>query len=174
MENFVIFLVQVTFSLIIWGLLARWFVMPRLASLSLSTALIVLIVPHALRQLGLNFLVTGVTNPALLPSSFTLQVAVGDVIATVLALLAMVALRSRWSFALLLVWIFNIEGFLDLMNAYLQGTGLVLGGNTDWLQGIGAAWYIPTIWVPLLIVSHILIFILLLRKSPQNQPTNAK
>ena len=74
----------------------------------------------------------------------------------VLALLALIALRTGWARALALVWLFNIVGTVDLLNA-LRQTNVVID--------LGAAWYIPTLFVPLLLVTHFMIFARLLRRG---------
>jgi hypothetical protein len=104
----------------------------------------------------MNFLVAGFVSPQLNPD-FANQVAWGDFIAAVLALIAMAALSRRWSIAIPLVWIFNIWGTLDLLNAYYMGAKIGDPGL------FGAAIYIPTLYVPLLLVSHVLAFMILLR-----------
>jgi uncharacterized membrane protein len=81
-----------------------------------------------------------------------------------LALVALVTLRSRAG--IFVVWIFNIVGFVDLLNAFY--TGIRLGVSEE--PGIqGAAYYIPSFYVPLLIVTHLLVFWLLLRKDPSTE-----
>jgi len=67
-----------------------------------------------------------------------------------------IALRTGWARALALVWLFNILGAVDLLNA-LRHANVV----TDF----GAAWYIPTFFVPLLLVTHFMIFARLLRRG---------
>ena len=80
----------------------------------------------------------------------------GDLAADVLALLALIALRSRWSVAVALVWVFNSVGTVDLANALR---------HVDVAPKFGAAWYIPTMLVPLLLVTHFLIFKRLLARG---------
>jgi hypothetical protein len=74
--------------------------------------------PHSFRFVGLAFLVKGVVAPEL-PAAFAVPAAYGDLIAAVLALLALAALRSR--FGIPLVWIFNLWGSADLFYAFYQG-----------------------------------------------------
>jgi hypothetical protein len=83
--------------------------------------------------------------------------AYGDLLAAVLALLAIAALRAAWSAAIALVWVFNIEGTLDLVNAFYQG----LRNSVQ----LGAAYYIPTFAVPALFVTHAMIFAMLIRRT---------
>jgi len=80
----------------------------------------------------------------------------GDLLAGVLALLALVALRTDWRGTIALVWVFNVVGTVDLVNALR---------HADAIPNLGAAWYIPTFVVPLLLVTHVMIFARLLRRS---------
>jgi hypothetical protein len=59
-----------------------------------------------------------------------------------------------------LVWIFNLWGSADLLYAFYQGnaSGLVPG----MLQ---ATYFIPTFIVPLLLITHGLVFLILLRRD---------
>jgi hypothetical protein len=77
----------------------------------------------------------------------------------VLALLALLALRQRWPVAIPMVWLFNIEGFLDLLNALFQGFRFTPDGH------LGATYFIPAVVVPALLVTHIMVFLLLLRSE---------
>ena len=86
--------------------------------------------------------------------------AYGDLLASVLALLAAVALRFRLPAAIPLVWIFNVEGTLDATYAVSQGIRHVNAGQ------LGGVVLIPLVIVPALFVTHVLIFQLLLRKEP--------
>ena len=155
MDTLAIFGIQVVLSLIVYTLIAKWYVSPWLAAKPIYPALMLLIFPHALRHLGLTFFVPGVVAEPL-PTYFTNTVTYGDLVSGLLALLCLVALRREWSFALPLVWIFNIIGTADLLNAMVQ-EGAV--------PKLGATWYIPTFWVPLLLVTHVMIFARLLRRA---------
>jgi hypothetical protein len=95
MDAFQIFGLQFTLSLIAYGLIAAWYVAPALGRLPRHEALIPLLVPHAFRHLGMVFLVPGVVASTL-PAGFAAPAAYGDLLAGVLALLAMIALRNRW------------------------------------------------------------------------------
>lgn len=157
MSAIVIFSLQFSMSFIVYALIAQWFIRPWIAKKTDHEALILLILPNAFRHIGLLFLTTGfVASP--LPSAFAEPAAYGDLITALLALLAMIALRNRWVLALPLVWFFNIVGTLDLLNALFQGIRL------DVFSNFGAAWYIPTFLVPALLVTHIMIFIRLVKR----------
>ncbi len=154
-----IVVVSLTMGTLSYGLIARWYVMPALATRSRTDALIPLVLPHAFRYIGLAFLIPGVVAHDT-TSAFAVPAAYGDLAASVLALLALVALRSRWSLAIPLVWIFNVEGTLDMLYAVSQGVR-----HTDAGQ-LGGVVLIPILIVPLLLVTHMLIFRLLLRNEP--------
>jgi hypothetical protein len=94
--------------------MARLYVWPVLRSMPRYDALRVLAALSAFRFEGMNFMVAGFVSPQL-PSWFGSQVGWGDFTAAVLALLSMAALTWRWTFALPIVWIFNLEGAADLL-----------------------------------------------------------
>ena len=145
--------IQVLLSFVGWTLLARWYVSPRLAALPRDEALPPLLLPHAFRHMGLVFLLPTVTGGAL-PPVFAKAAAYGDLIAGLLALAALLAWRTRSGLALPLTWLFSVEGLADLANAFYQG----LTHNVS----LGAAYYIPTFAVPLLVVTHVMIVRMLL------------
>lgn len=123
MNNFQIFGLQFALSTLVYALIARWYIAPILARLPLREALPPLLLTHALRGLGLTVLVTAVVSPEV-PRAFATQVAYGDLLATGLALLALAGVRARWTLAPALVWVFNLEGFADLMLAFYNGVRL--------------------------------------------------
>ena len=148
MDPLAIFGLQFLLSLIVYGLVAKWYVTPWLAKQPPHQAIAPLLIPHALRHLGLAFLVPQL-NASPLPSVFAYAAAYGDFISGLLALLSLIALRAKWKVSLLLVWLFNLFGTADLLNA-LRQAGVV--------PSFGTTWYIPTFVVPLLLVTHALIF----------------
>lgn len=153
-----LFGVSVAFSLMAWGILAARYLWPALRNLPRAQALQPLLLLHCFRFVGLAFLVPGVVSPDL-PSAFARPAAYGDLVAAVLALLALVALRSPPGIGL--VWVFNLWGSADLLHAFYQGR---VGVGFEPGQ-LGAAYFIPTVVVPLLLVTHVLVFRLLLERG---------
>lgn len=154
MNTLAIFGLQLFLSLTVYSLVAKWYVLPWLEKQPLHQGFMPLIFPHALRHVGLAFLVPGlVVQP--LPSFFATSVAYGDFASGLLALLSLVALRARWGLALGVVWLFNIVGTMDLLNALRQAEAV---------PDLGTTWYIPTFWVPILLVTHGLIFVQLIKE----------
>jgi hypothetical protein len=76
----------------------------------------------------------------------------------------MAALSWRWAVAIPIVWIFNVWGTLDLLNAYYVGVTRMPDPGL-----LAAGIYIPALYVPLLLVSHTLIFVLLARSHSVQQ-----
>ncbi len=148
-----IFLLQFTSSLVVMGLLARWLLAPALATLSLRNALFWLTLPHAFRYIGMVFLVPGVVAQPL-PDYFAIPAAYGDLLAAGLALLALVVLRKQMRIAIGAVWLFNLVGTIDLLNALR---------HVDVAQSFGSTWYIPTLLVPGLLITHFMIYVRLLK-----------
>jgi hypothetical protein len=153
-----IFGLSFAMSLLSGIVLANLYILPRLQNVHRDDALTALILPHAFRFVGLSFVVTGVVAPSLQPA-FAIPAAYGDLVAAILALIAVLALRTKSSVAIPLAWLFNIWGFADLGYAVYQGV-IGVGITTG---ALGAAYFIPTVLVPLLLVTHGLIFRLLLR-----------
>ena len=156
----VYFLASIAFSTLAWGIVAARYIWPRLRLQPQAEALRPLLTLHSFRFLGLAFLVPGVVS-ANLPPTFARAAGFGDLIAAALALLSLLSLPSRPG--VLLAWIFNLWGAADLFNAFYQANkaGLLAGQ-------LGAAYFIPTLIVPLLLITHALAFRILLQ--PQTQP----
>ncbi len=156
MDVMAIFELQFFLSFAVWGAGARWLTAPWLEKKDSNEALSWLVFPHAFRHLGMVFLVpTVVAQP--LPPVFANPAAYGDLLAGVLALIAFAALRTGRVGALALVWLFNIVGTADLLYAVSIGT------LNNAARDMGSAWYIPTMIVPLLLITHAIIFVRLLR-----------
>ena len=158
MDMVAIFGLQIFLSVVVCSLLAKWFLAPWLREKTQRESLFWLTLPHATRHVGLVFLVPGVVAPSL-PHGFAVSAAYGDLAAGVLALLVLIALRSRWAGTMALVWLFNVVGTVDLLNALRHAQAV---------PHLGAAWYIPTFWVPVLLVSHFMIFCQLFRKATKH------
>ena len=156
----------VTFGLIAWGVFSALYVWPQLKGRSRADALRPLLVLHGFRFMGLAFLVPGVVA-ADLPMAFARDAAFGDLAAAVLALLALAAWRSKWGYAL--TWIFNIWGTFDLLNAFYQASASGLSPSQ-----FGAAYFIPTAIVPMLLITHGLVFRILLQAERRTDFNDAR
>src|SRR5215471_1094139 len=154
------FSASIAFSLTAWGMVAARYIWPELRLRQRAEALRPLLILHSFRFIGLAFLVPGVVSLDL-PSAFAHSAAYGDIIAAILALLALILLPS--TSGVVIAWIFNVWGTADLFNAFYQANhaGLMPGQ-------LGATYFIPTFIVPLLLITHGLGFRILLRRENES------
>jgi hypothetical protein len=152
MNNVAIFWLQLLTSVVVYGVVAVWYVMPALARQPRNSALIPLLFVHVPRYVGMTLLVPGMVDPAL-PADFRASAAYGDLVEAALAFASIVSLRSYWRFATPLVWATNTWGFLDLLN----GVRGVLQLNVPRFD-LATCWYIYTFYAPLVLVAHLMIF----------------
>lgn len=157
-----LFAVQVVLNTLTWIFIARVLVWPRLVGRPWRVAVAPLVLFHCVRTLGLCAAMPGVVGPATAATEWARHVAIGDAITVVLALVASVALRSRLPdrAVLALVWLMNVVGFLDVLNAARNS---VRDRILD--LGLGPQVFVIAFGVPGLVVTHITIFILLLRRN---------
>lgn len=159
------FFVSIGFSLIAWGIVAKRYIWPQLRQRQRAEALRPLLILNSFRFLGLAFLVPGVVSPDL-PPAFAYSAAYGDLVAATLALLALLSLRT--GFGIVLAWIFNLWGSIDLLDAFYQAgrNGLAAGQ-------LGATYFIPTFLVPLLLITHGLAFRILVQSITAQWPSKS-
>lgn len=153
-----IFQIQLVLGYVPWLLCVGTYVWPRLKAMDPVEAQRAIAILHSFRFFGLVFIVPGVVGPNL-PASFATFAAYGDFATGLLAMLALITLRIRLLFWPLVV-AFNLVGAADIIVDYYHGNqvGLsVLAGE------LGAGYAIPIIYVPLLMITHIVAFYLLLR-----------
>ena len=158
MNGFALFGLSILMSFIAITIVTKVYIWPRLRDMNRTDALIPLVIPHIFRFAGLSFLIHGVVSPTLSPA-FAIPAAYGDLIAAILAGVATLSLTAHKSWSILIIWVFNLWGAVDLLFAFYQGQNSV-GINPGLL---GASFFIPTVIVPPLLVTHGLIFRLLLR-----------
>jgi hypothetical protein len=157
MSSLALFGISIAFSFVAWAVALARYVWPVLRQQSRVDAMKPLILLHCFRFVGLSFLVPGVVSPDL-PHAWALPAAYGDIIAALLASLALTVLKSGLGIAL--VWVFNVWGSADLLYAFYQGNQVGLEPGQ-----LGAAYFIVTVLVPLLLITHGLIFRLLLQRA---------
>jgi membrane-associated HD superfamily phosphohydrolase len=153
---------SIVLAVVAWSLIMAWYVHPLLNRYPLERALEPILFLHTFRYVGLMFLLPGVTAEVL-DSRFSYPAAYGDLVAAALAFVAIGAIRMKLRWALGSVWVFNIWGTADLLNAVARGILFTPDGH------LGAAYWIPATIVPLLLVTHAYIFILLTRRLWTNR-----
>jgi len=107
MPPLALFGISIAFSFITWSIVLARYLLPELRRLPRADAMQPLILLHCCRFVGLSFLVPGVVSPDL-PPAWAVPAAYGDLIAAVLALLALAVLKSR--LGITFVWVFNLGG----------------------------------------------------------------
>ena len=148
--------INLLFSTIVFWVAARIYVLPKLTELRLQTVLLPILLLHSFRHLGLMFLSPGATYAGI-PAQFAYPAAFGDLLASLLALAAIPAVVKGVRGDRLLVWVFNVEGTLDLIAAIVLATAY---GASPFM---GPAYWIPAFWVPALLVTHYITFVVLQR-----------
>jgi hypothetical protein len=163
----IIFQIHLVLGYVPWLLCFGVYVWPRLKSMDPVEAQRAIATLHSFRFFGLVFIVPGVVG-ANLPAGFAAFAAYGDFVTGVLAMLALLMFRIRPLFWLFVV-VFNLVGAVDIIVDYYHGNQFGLPA----LAGeLGAAYAIPIIYVPLLMITHFVAFYLLVRPRPLARALN--
>ena len=120
---------------------------------------------HSFRFFGLVFILPGVVGPHL-PAGFATFAAYGDFATGVLAMLALLTVRVRPLFWLFVV-AFNLVGTADILLDYYHAIKVGLPALAGQL---GAAYVIPIIYVPMLMITHFVALYWLVRPQPRAVP----
>ena len=158
----VIFTVQLVLGYVAWLLVFGAYVWPRLRSMDRLASQRAIATLHSFRFFGLIFILPGVVGPHL-PGTFATFAAYGDFATGVLALVALLTVRIRSVFWPLVV-AFNLVGAIDIAVDYYHAIQLGLPAVAGQL---GAGYFIPVIYVPLLVITHVAALYLLLRPQPR-------
>jgi hypothetical protein len=158
MNDLQFFVACVALSFCAWAFTCRTYFWPWPSKLPLAESVGPILVLHTFRFVGAAFMIPGVASPTL-PSGLAAPAAYGDLVAFLLAWLTLL-LKGRRLFVPAL-WVFNTWGALDLLFAFFQG----LFGIGIQPSSLAATFFIPTVYVPLLLCTHVIVFILLFRKS---------
>ena len=159
--------INLLFSTFLFWVAARLYLLPRVAELGPRTVLLPILLLHSFRHLGLMFLAPGAIYAGV-PSQFAYPAAFGDLLAALLALAAIPAVATNARIAKPLVWVFNVVGTVDLINA------IVLATVYNAAPYMGAAYWIPAFWVPALLVTHYVTFLVLWKHWPRAPRSNSK
>jgi hypothetical protein len=138
--------------------------LPELRRRGRNEALRPLLMFHSFRFVGLAFLVPGVVSSDL-PGAFAEGAAYGDIVAAALALLTLASGRL----GIVAAWVFNLWGSADILHANYEGVHLGVQAGQ-----LGAAYFLPTFIVPLFLITHGLMFWLLLRNENEASVPDAR
>jgi hypothetical protein len=168
MSETALFLTHLVLGYVAWLLCFGTYVWPRLKAMDHVDAQRAIATLHSFRFFGLVFILPGVVGPDL-PASFATFAAYGDFTTGILAMLALLAVKRGRVFWLF-VAAFNIAGFVDLVVDY---THAILAGVPAAPGELGAAYAIPIIYVPLLMITHVAAFYLSVRSIGKRQSRTA-
>jgi len=160
MSSLILFRTQLVLGYVAWLLCFGAYIWPRLRSMDPIEAQRAIATLNSFRFFGLVFMLPGVVSPDL-PASFATFAAYWDFATGLLAMLALLSVRIRplfWAF----VVAFNLVGFIDIIVDYYHA---IQAGLPDMAGELGAAYAIPIIYVPLLMITHVAAFYLLLRSQ---------
>ncbi|MEI9421186.1 hypothetical protein O7A70_08410 [Mesorhizobium sp. Cs1299R1N1] len=162
MSPAMIFDIHLALGYVPWLLCFGAYAWPRLKSMDRLEAQRAIATLHSFRFFGLVFMLPGVVAPNL-PAGFAVLAAYGDFATGLLAMLALLTARRHQLFWPLVV-AFNLVGTVDIVVDYYHGVQL---GLPDLAGELGAAYAIPILYVPLLMITHIAAFYLLMRRRPE-------
>ena len=158
----ILFQTHLVLGYVAWLLCFGVYIWPRLKMMDHFEAQRAIATLHSFRFFGLVFILPGVVSPNL-PASFATFAAYGDFATGVLAMLALLTVRIRPLFWLLVV-AFNLTGTTDLTLDYYHAVQVGLPARAGEL---GATYAIPIIYVPLLMITHVTAFYLLVHSRPK-------
>jgi hypothetical protein len=167
MSSETLFRIHLVLGYVAWFLCFGAYIWPRLKAMERVEAHRAIATLHSFRFFGLVFILPGVVGS--LPAGFATFAAYGDFATGLLAMLALVTFRIRplfWSF----VVAFNVAGTVDLVVDYYHAVQLDLPAIA---AELGTTYAIPIIYVPLLMITHVAAFYLLLRPQPNAARTLA-
>jgi hypothetical protein len=163
MPPLAIFQSHLILGYVAWLLCFGTYIWPRLRAADPTDAQRAIATLHSFRFFGLVFILPGVVG-ANLPAGFATVAAYGDFATGLLAILALLTVRVRPVFRLFVV-AFNLVGLADLLVDYYHGITLGLG---DVAGELGGVYWIPILYVPILMITHVASLYLLVR-SPSRQ-----
>src|SRR5712675_2082565 len=150
MSTEILFQTHLVLGYVAWLLCFGAYIWPWLTSMDRVSAQRAIATLHSFRFFGLVFILPGIVSPDL-PADFAVFAAYGDFATGVLAMLALLTVRIRPLFWLFVV-AFNLVGIVDLIVDYWHGVQVDLPS----LAGeLGATYAIPVLYVPLLMITHL-------------------
>src|SRR5712672_4700340 len=154
----ILFRIHLVLGYVAWLLCFGAYGLPWLRSMDRVAAQRAIATLHSFRFFGLVFILAGVVSPNL-PADFAVFAAYGDFATGVPAMLALLTVKIRPLFWLF-VAAFNLVGTVDLIVDYYHAIQVDLPAHAEEL---GATYAIPIIYVPLLMITHIVAFYFLVR-----------
>jgi len=159
-----LFRIQLALGYVVWLLCFSVYIWPRLKTMDRFDALRAIATLHSFRFFGLVFILPGIVGPDL-PAGFATFAAYGDFATGALAILALLTARVPplfWSFVVAL----NLVGAIDIIVDYYHA---IQSGLPAMAGQLGNTYAIAIIYVPLLMITHVVAFYFLLRPQKENR-----
>ena len=164
MSTETVFRIHLVSGYVAWLLCFGVYILPWLRSMERFDAHRAIATLHSFRFFGLVFIVPGVVGN--LPAGFATGAAYGDFATGVLAMLALASVRIRPLFWALVV-AFNVVGLADILNDYYHAISINLATTAGEL---GAMYAIPILYVPILVITHVVALYWLFRQQQTAAP----
>ena len=162
----ILFPLQLVLGYVAWLLCFGAYVLPWLTSMDRVAAHRAIATLHSFRFFGLVFILPGVVGHDL-PADFAAFAAYWDLATGVLAMLALLTVGIRPLFWLFVV-AFNLVGTIDLVRDYYHA---IHAGLPALAGQLGAAYAIPVLYVPALMITHVAALYLLMRSRHKTTRT---
>ncbi len=154
-----LFNIHLVLGYVAWLLCFGAYIWPRLKVADRVEAHRAIATLHSFRFFGLVFILPGVIGH--LPATFGAVAAYGDLATGLLAMLALLTVQVRPLFWLF-VAAFNLVGVTDLVADYYNAVQL---GVPQIAGEFAATYWIPIIYVPILMITHVAAFYLLMHRK---------
>jgi len=158
-----LFRIHLVLGYVAWLLCFSAYIWPRLKAMDGTEAQRAIATLHSFRFFGLVFILPGVVGN--LPEGFATFAAYGDFTTGLLAILALLTVRIRPVFWLFVV-AFNLVGAVDIIVDYYHA---IQSGLPAMAGQLGNTYAIAIIYVPLLMITHVVAFYFLLRPQKEDR-----
>lgn len=133
-------------SILVFALVARWYMIPRLKTLNPITAIVVLLWVHVPRYITLiQFSAQQQGYP--ISNAAAMEAVLGDVAGAIIALLAILAFRRFVKVGIMLSSILVIETVADITVGFIRKAHEPLWGKAS-----GVTWLILDVYIPLILI----------------------
>lgn len=159
MDSLVVLAIQCTFSCVIFFLLTKWYLEPRITKQSKTKILAFLLIVNVFRYLPLSLYMPGQVS-ADFPASIKDIIAHGDFHASILAFVALLLVKANSKFSIGFIWVFTIASIADMVLA------LSFAMNAKVYQlPLGLNYFTVSVYVPMLMVVQYKIVKILTNKN---------
>lgn len=162
MDPLLVLAVQCALSMLVFFLIIKWYVVPKITKETRFDILALLLLVNVFRYLPLSLFMPGQVS-ADFPYYLKEIIAHGDFLSGILALIALVLLKSKKKKAgITFTWLFSVVSIIDI------AVVLTLAMSEKVYQlPLGANYFTVSVYVPMLIVIQVLILKILLAKVYQ-------